>query len=246
MSANPLRRLVSGFVRAMPGGLGYSLAFETRSLLGRAFARRLRIDPARTNYMDLGAGDDEIGDFVAVDFFTNGKAYGADLRYPLLIDANVFDGIFTEHTLEHLTYVEVSRLLSECFRILKPGARIRVIVPDLSIFAARYAGDDEAWFSEWEQEVLAPRGRALGSKMEALSFVTQEYGHRSAWDFDTMRGFLARAGFDQIRQCGLREGVDPRLLRDRTDRDRAMVSLYVEAIKPAVSAAPVEGRDGSP
>jgi hypothetical protein len=71
------------------------------------------------------------------------------------------------------------------------------------------------------------------SNLEALSFVTQEYGHRSAWDVETMEIFLARAGFTDIRRCAPREGGDVHLLRDKEDRDRTMVSLYVEARKPA-------------
>jgi len=219
-------------IRILPPGLGYALAFEVRSFLGRLVARRLRLDAGRINYLDLGAGDVEGGEFVAVDFFTNPNTYGADLRYPLLIDDKVFNGIFTEHVLEHLTYADVSFVLSECHRILKPGGRIRIIVPDLSIFAERYVNDDEAWFREWERVVLAPRGRVMNSHMEALSFVTQEYGHRSAWDLKTMETFLVRAGFTEVSKCSVRVGADPKLLRDRIDRDRSLVSLYVEARRP--------------
>jgi hypothetical protein len=77
--------------------------------------------------------------------------------------------------------------------------------------------------------------------MEALSFVTQEYGHRSAWDFETMEKFLTRAGFTEIRRCAFREGTDPLLLQDKDTLDRKMTSLYVEAKKPGLSAVPVTG-----
>jgi predicted SAM-dependent methyltransferase len=149
----------------------------------------------------------------------------------------VFDGIFTEHTLEHLSYQEVAGVLTECLRILKPGGRIRIIVPDLSVFVENYAQKNDAWFHEWERTVLEPRGRKMISNLEALSFVTQEYGHRSAWDMETMEIFLARAGFIDIRRCAPREGDDVYLLRDKEDRDRTMVSLYVEARKPASTIA---------
>jgi predicted SAM-dependent methyltransferase len=201
--------------------------------VGRLLARPLKLDPSRRNYLNLGAADDHFEDYVAVDFFSRDTGYGADLRYPLLIDAGVFDGIFTEHTLEHLSYEEVARILLECLRILKPDGRIRIIVPDLSLFAENYARGNDTWFREWERLVLEPRGRKMISNLEALSFVTQEYGHRSAWDMETMERFLARAGFIGIRRCIPREGGDVRLLRDKEDLDRTMVSLYVEARKPA-------------
>ena len=199
------------------------------------------MDAGQRNYMNLGSADDRMPGFVAVDFFSPGVGYGADLRYPLLIDDAMFDGIFTEHTLEHLNYAEVANILAECRRILKPAGMIRVVVPDLSIFVEQYASKNDSWFRDWEREVLLPRGRSMTSRMEALSFVTQEYGHRSAWDFETMETFLARAGFVEIQRRTFREGSDPQLLQDKDSTDRRMISLYVEAKKPRVAAAQAEG-----
>jgi predicted SAM-dependent methyltransferase len=219
-------------LRTLPPSVSAPISFETKSFVGRLLARPLKLDPSRRNYLNLGAADDHFENYVALDFFSRDTGYGADLRYPLLIDAGVFDGIFTEHTLEHLSYEEVAQILSECLRILKPNGRIRIIVPDLSLFAENYARKNDTWFREWERIVLEPRGRKMISNMEALSFVTQEYGHRSAWDIETMEKFLSRVGFTDIRRCAPREGDDVSLLRDKEDRDRTMVSLYVEARKP--------------
>lgn len=219
--------------KALPDGALEQLSFEVRSMLGRRGARQLRLDPARTNLLDLGAADTPSGDFIAIDFFGRKGVYGADLRYPLLIDDASVDGIFTEHTLEHLTFDQVRRLLGECFRILKPSGRIRVIVPDVSIFVARYQANDLEWFREWERLTLAPRKRVLVTPMQAISFVTQEYGHRSAWDFASLDRVLGEAGFIGIESAAYREGRDPRLLRDKDLDSRRLVSIYVEAAKPA-------------
>lgn len=225
-------------LRALPETVRGPIAFETRSFLGRLFARRLNVNPDQGNYMNLGSADDRIAGYVAVDFFQPNVGYGADLRYPLLIDDAVFNGIFTEHTLEHLNYSEVAKILAECQRVLKPGGLIRVIVPDLSIFVENYVSNNVSWFRDWEREVLKPRGRSMISRMEALSFVTQENGHRSAWDFETMEKFLMRAGFTEIQKRAYHEGRDARLLQDKDDLDRTMLSLYVEARKPGPTLAP--------
>ena len=130
----------------------------------------------------------------------------------------------------------MAKILAECQRILKPGGIIRTVVPDLSIFVEQYASNNESWFRDWEREVLQPRGRSMTSRMQALSFVTpQEYGHRSAWDFETMEKFLARAGFAEIQMRTFREGSDPVLLQDKDTLDRKMISLYVEARKPSLA-----------
>ena len=237
LAVAPLIYPFKAVLRALPASVSAPIAFEARSFVGRLFARPLKLDSSRPNYLNLGAADDHFENYVAMDFFSGNAGYGADLRYPLLIDNSVFEGIFTEHTLEHLTYGEVARVLAECLRILKPSGRIRIIVPDLSLFAENYVKKNDAWFRAWEQAALEPRGRRMISHMEALSFVTQEYGHRSAWDMDTMEKFLARAGFIDIRKCAPREGADAQLLRDKEDRDRTMVSLYVEARKPTPELA---------
>ncbi|MGQ0587152.1 MAG: class I SAM-dependent methyltransferase [Gammaproteobacteria bacterium] len=218
--------------KALPDGALEQLSFEMRSMLGRRSARRLELDPARTNLLDLGAADTPAGDFIAVDFFGRDGVYGADLRYPLLIDDASVDGIFTEHTFEHMAFEDVRRLVAECFRVLKPRGRIRVIVPDVSIFVARYQANDLAWFGEWERVTLQPRGRQFVTPMQAISFITQEYGHRSAWDFATLAKVLGDAGFVEVEAAGYRQGRDPRLLRDKDADSRRLVSLYAEAVKP--------------
>jgi SAM-dependent methyltransferase len=48
------------------------------------------------------------------------------------------DIIYTSHFLEHLSRSQGRRFLAECHRVLKPGAIIRVVVPDLYSFVGAY------------------------------------------------------------------------------------------------------------
>ncbi len=73
--------------------------------------------------------------------------------------------------------------------------------------------------------------RRLGSPLEALSFVTQEYGHQSCWDLETLSNHLQNSGFVDIVRCGFMQGGDKALLVDQDEEDRKFVSLYVEAAK---------------
>lgn len=83
-----------------------------------------------------------------------------DLRRPLPFDDNVYDAVYSAHTLEHLPRNEAPRVLAEFRRILKPGGILRIVVPDLELMARTYleqleravAGDGEgqanhAWMS---------------------------------------------------------------------------------------------------
>ena len=53
-------------------------------------------------------------------------------RFPVA-DA-VFDFVYTEHLIEHLTREQADHMLCECYRILKPGGVLRVVCPDLDKF----------------------------------------------------------------------------------------------------------------
>lgn len=82
----------------------------------------------------------------------DGKVVASDLRKPIPLPGSCADVVYHSHLLEHLSKSEGSRLLADCYRILKPGGIIRIAVPDLEQLARLYiekmekavAGDEEA------------------------------------------------------------------------------------------------------
>ena len=236
-----LKRIVSSVV---PHNVLSLARFEYRSRLGRVFAGPLRITGPSPHYINLGCGDEPSPDFINIDFWgASGAGYNADLRFPLRVGDGVVDGIYSEHTFEHLTYDEVDRLLSECRRIMKAGAVIRIIVPDVSLFVRKYADSDADWFRAWEARMFLKspnperNRRRLASHLQALSFVTQEYGHVSSWDAETMTRYLERNGFCDVRTTSFRSGRNPDLLQDSADEARTAVSLYIEGTAEGPAAS---------
>jgi hypothetical protein len=212
--------------------------FESKAYFLNKLSKPLAVNISKKNYINLGCGPKIVEKFINVDFFgTPNIDYAADLRKPLKISTSIINGIFCEHTLEHLTYIEVNRLLGECLRILMVDGVIRIILPDLSIFIKNYNNGNAEWFKRWESLMftfspdLVRRQRSLNTPMHAISFVTQEFGHVSAWDFETLEFYLQKNGFRDIRRVEYMEGVDKMLLIDHEGDDRKLVSLYVEARK---------------
>ena len=124
------------------------------------------MNSTNANYINLGSGNSYVNNFINIDFFGNKMIdYGMDLRSPFKIESNSMDGIFSEHTFEHLSHLEVDNALSECYRILKAEAKIRIIVPDLSILIERYSSNDDAWFKKWHDLVLKDPSRELYEKI---------------------------------------------------------------------------------
>ncbi|MFH2018801.1 MAG: methyltransferase domain-containing protein, partial [bacterium] len=76
----------------------------------------------------------------------NEKIVLHDLRKPLSYDTGTVSACFSCHTLEHLNRSDGSRLLAECFRVMKSGSPIRVIVPDFLGIIDLYVSPNTLYF----------------------------------------------------------------------------------------------------
>lgn len=205
------------------------LIFELASLCGRLFLqKRINLKKSGTQLLHLGCGRSIFNGWTNADFFCRLKPWKKyenkpdwmlDLRFPLNCDDNVWDGVFTEHTLEHLYPVQVLNLLKELNRTMKPGAWLRVTVPDLKQYIDYYCGKEvNTTFLRWE------------TGCEAIRSLTQNYGHLSVWDSDLLSQVLKEAEFVNIKEVSFRQGTDKRLLKDQ--EERAWETLYIEAQRP--------------
>jgi SAM-dependent methyltransferase len=61
-----------------------------------------------------------------------------DLSKGIPFPDELFDAVYHCHLLEHLDREAAPGFLAECFRVLKPGGVLRVVVPDLESLARRY------------------------------------------------------------------------------------------------------------
>jgi predicted SAM-dependent methyltransferase len=145
-----------------------------------------------------------------------------DVSRPWKCPDDFWDGIFTQHVIEHLSYSAAARALRECFRTLKPGAWIRVSVPNLRAYVDYYEGRGPA-----------PCGFEPPARVLALSYLSQMHGHASLWDAELLKAMLDGLGFVACRETGFGQGSDPRLVKDQPEKQAE--SLYVEARKPAAA-----------
>jgi len=202
------------------------LAFEFQSLIGRNFFKTNPILFKENNYLNLGCGDNLIDGFINADFFyrrwkknTPNKQWMLDLRYNLNCEDETFDGIYTEHTLEHLTYLTVDNLLKELHRTLKKDRIIRISVPDCNKFIKFYNGEiNKNDFDNFS-----------GSKCLLIHELSQKHGHMSIWDFKEMKNALEKAGFIDVKEMRYQQTQDKMLNQDIESREYC--SVYIEAKK---------------
>ena len=197
--------------------------FELKSLLGNLINVRLaqRFDK---EYLHLGCGSNYLKDFVNADFYHNFKFWKKpdyiidwqlDFRQKLRCENHTFRGVFTEHVIEHLSHLEAQNLFQELNRVMKKGGYIRIVVPDLEQCVEAYC--------------LAKKNNIKIEQARLIWSLTQNWGHRSVWDFALMEEVLASSGFINIKKVEFGVGSDEKLLQDSSSRK--VRSLYVEAMK---------------
>ncbi|MGO9405461.1 MAG: class I SAM-dependent methyltransferase [Terriglobales bacterium] len=65
----------------------------------------------------------------------------ADVRKRIPFRDSSVSCIYSSHAFECLTYEESVAVARECFRVLRPGGILRIVVPDLGIFVRDYLAD---------------------------------------------------------------------------------------------------------
>ena len=132
------------------------------------------------------------------------------------------DGVLASHFLEHLTVTQSLVFLTECYRIMKPGGIIRIVVPDPEKF---YTGTIQGEL-EW--------GDAYYSDQTFMQYALfypgnpNESGHEQLLEKFGLYCLLLQSGFHKARQMQYRVSQLPPL----ADIDnRPLYSLYVEAEK---------------
>lgn len=201
--------------------------FEIRSLVGNLLFNSPPDYKDSTRFLNLGCGTVYLEGWVNADFYDGLLPWNKnkvkidwmqDLRKDLNCRDNYWQGVFSEHTLEHLYPGEVFHLLGEIRRIMEKNAWLRIVVPDLALYVKFYVSkEDKKFRKEWK----------LGS--EAIWSIAQNWGHKSIWDSELLTCFLLEAGFRNVKKVAFGRGTDRRIIKDQLGR--RWESLYMEAQK---------------
>lgn len=182
-------------------------------------------------YLNIGCGRNIRKGFVNVDYnWRRGVDLCIDITRPFPIDAGIVEGVYAEHCLEHLPLAGARTFLKECLRMMRSGAVIRLIVPDLELYARTYVDSLDGKNPTFPNEYYT---NTVGVNQPVALINELFYGpdHRFNYDFRTLAEVLAQSGFVQPTRVSINQGGDPKLLID--DPGHVSESLYVEARKPA-------------
>ena len=145
---------------------------------------------------------------------------------------NQFDFIFSEHMIEHISFSQGRFMLSECFRVLKNGGKVRISTPDLHFLINLHQNSISKLQQEyinWMTDRFCPN-----APYPDPTFVTNEYvrawGHTFIYDERTLRSSLENAGFTEIVRCNLNCSPDPALRDLENDARMPAGFLALETI----------------
>lgn len=150
-----------------------------------------------------------------------------DLRRRFPWKDNEIDAIYTSHTLQHFRRADAQEFVRECYRVLKPGGILRVIVPDLRRLVDAYlAGEVRA--DRFIDELLVHHYSDRSGVLAKLAPIVQ-YPCRCTYDAETLLELLTGNGFSGAQRdpfdsdlCGIKDIELPGRVAD---------ALIVEAVK---------------
>lgn len=126
--------------------------------------------------LNLGSGPVHVAGFESWDRKTGREAY------PLPHADGTVEEILASHVLEHFSWREAGTVLADWVRVLKPGGRIRLAVPDFEAVARHYLAGEQ----------LNVQGYVMGGHCDA------DDRHGTIFDRETLTELMVHAGLERV------------------------------------------------
>lgn len=169
--------------------------------------------------LNLGCGWRDFGkDWIHIDGGNYKHLNSKDIT-DLPYEDNKVDLIYSSHTIEYFDREEVIDLLVEWKRVLKPGGKIQLCVPNFLVLAKLYLDND------YPIEMI--EGPLFGKMHMGKSIIY----HKTTYDFKSLSGLLTSLGFKQINIFEPYQEDYSKAVRPRLNGKKVLISLNVEAIK---------------
>lgn len=205
-------QFVVGVARAMRG-----LVRDVRVLAWvgnrkRAIANYLNSYPVKK--LQIGASNNLLPGWLNTDFCRNHPSLvylDATRRFPF--ENDTFDYIMSEHMIEHVPYQAAQAMLRECYRVLRPGGRVRFATPDLRVLLGLHSKektDQQRHYLEWATERFLPDVQDCSDVFVINNFF-YSWGHCFLYDQRTLQHALSSVGFRGIRFYRPGASEDPNL-----------------------------------
>jgi predicted SAM-dependent methyltransferase len=204
------------------------------------FAKYIREHSIRK--LQIGAGPSKMGGWLLTDIVTklHYKTLFLDATKKFPVPASCFDCIFSEHMIEHISHEDAKRMLGECYRVLRPGGKIRIATPDLNVLlnlTRAEKGDLATRYIAWTTKMFLPRGTSPDSVF-VINNAFRNWGHQFLYDEKLLCKTLTDIGFQYPKRMKLGQSEDPQLRNleshGRNMDDEEMITfetMVIEAVR---------------
>lgn len=152
----------------------------------------------QTRKLHLGSGPNVIKDWLNTDISpTSPEVVFLNATKSFPFEDCVFDYVFSEHLIEHLTYNEGMYMLRECYRVLKPGGRIRIATPSLETIIGLYKVEKselQKRYIKWITDRYLP-GISVYRESFVINCAFQNFEHQFIYDYPTLQKAMEDVGF---------------------------------------------------
>ena len=191
---------IVGLVRALRAGLVDIKKLYGFVIRGRQIDRYLCNSPIPK--LQLGTSNSLIEGWLNTDVLPSSREVvylDATRRFPF--KDNTFDYVFSEHMIEHVEYESALVMLRECFRVLKPGGRIRMSTPDLRVLVCLFSNEKAAsqdFYVEWMTRKFLPEVTSC-KEVFLINNAFRAWGHQFLYDRELIEVAMKKIGFENIR-----------------------------------------------
>lgn len=158
--------------------------------------------------LNIGCGKYPLAFWLNVDRDPLAPAELHTIVPPIPAKDDSLDEIFAGHFLEHLDRSEAREFLHECYRALRPGGRLGLVVPDMREVLTRWV-NNSIDAVEYPMHVWNPINDLNALCGLFIYSTVQETPHKWAYEERTLRELMAEEGFVNIQP--ICRYTDPRL-----------------------------------
>lgn len=215
-----IKSLIKPLVHKVLSGKTYvqDLVTETKRISYR-LQRQAIIDEYLSSHdcrkLQVGGGANPFPGWLNTDLTPAANTIFLDATEVFPFENESFDYVFCEHMIEHISYGQALGMLKECFRVLRPGGKIRVSTPNLQVYLNLFSTKKDKtqqqyleWMSKnWllKQNVQEKEGSFV------LNLVMHGWGHLFIYDEATLKLSLEKVGFTHTQQYQCSESEDENL-----------------------------------
>lgn len=169
--------------------------------------------------IELGSGVHGVEGFYHVDAVEGGNVNKvSDIRKLDWLSNGSVDEIYSAHAVEHISYTEIIQVLKEWHRVLRPGGKITIKMPDLDFMCRAYVegihsveetmicfyggfSDTPGGPDGWEKISGDPnwkRNTLKDGEIPHPGVYTEWGSHKALYTFNSFKARLEKVGFKEV------------------------------------------------